>query len=360
MEKRNLMSRFAKIKGAVSTFRVDAFLVILLAGVLAVSSVSSCGGKGKSSSKKRRAVPVKAAKVVRRDISRVLELTGNIDPWQQVEVTPNISGKVAKIYVDAGDTVKQGEILAKLDTEATELQLEQAEAGLAIAKSNLKDAELNWKRMQNLKAKGSVSEQQYEKVQLAYNAASAQLKQAQAALDLARYQLDVSIMKAPFAGVIASRNLNEGEMINPMMMMQGSKGVVTLMDISKIKIKASVSDRDEKFIRAGLPVYIRVDAHPDSLFRGRVYTVSPAANLMTRTFEIEIEVANPEQLLKPGMFARLEVIAEKKEGATVIPFDALIEKGGNRYVYVVDGSIVHKRAVATGLRERDLIEIVKG
>ncbi|RKZ06281.1 efflux RND transporter periplasmic adaptor subunit, partial [bacterium] len=320
----------------------------------------SCGGKGKSSSKKRRAVPVKAAKVVRRDISRVLELTGNIDPWQQVEVTPNISGKVAKIYVDAGDTVKQGEILAKLDTEATELQLEQAEAGLAIAKSNLKDAELNWKRMQNLKAKGSVSEQQYEKVQLAYNAASAQLKQAQAALDLARYQLDVSIMKAPFAGVIASRNLNEGEMINPMMMMQGSKGVVTLMDISKIKIKASVSDRDEKFIRAGLPVYIRVDAHPDSLFRGRVYTVSPAANLMTRTFEIEIEVANPEQLLKPGMFARLEVIAEKKEGATVIPFDALIEKGGNRYVYVVDGSIVHKRAVATGLRERDLIEIVKG
>jgi len=341
------------------TNRNPLLLFLLL---IIVSSLFSCGkgGKEDSNMEGRQPVPVKVAEVTRRDITRTLDLTGDIEPWQAVEVVPHISGKVAKIYVDAGDTVKKGDILAELDTEAAKLQLKQAEAGLAIAQANYNDAELNWKRMQNLSEKGTVSEQQYEKVKLAYDAAQAQLKQAKAALELAKYQLEVSVMKAPFDGVIASKNLNEGEIINPMMMMQGSKSVVTLIDISKVKIRVSVPDRYIKNISYGLPVYVTVDTYPGKVFQAKIHTISPSANPLSRAFDVEVMVENSNYQLKPGMFARVNIAIEKRENTLSVPIDALVKEGSKTYVFVAENSVARKRRVTTGIREKDWIEVIEG
>jgi len=338
---------------------VVAILTFLLLSTL---QVTSCGGASKNTDSKKAAsaVPVRVARVERKDLYNMLELTGDIKPWKTVEVVPNIGGKVARIYVDAGDTVRQGEILAELDTESARLQLKQAEAGLLIAEANFHDAELNWKRMQNLQEKGSVSEQQYEKIKLAYEAATAQLKQAKATLDLAKYQLEVSIMKAPFDGIIASRNLNEGETINPMMMMQGSKGVVTLIDIKKVKIKVGVPDRFIKHIEYDLPVFLKVDSYPEKTFEAEIHTISPAANPLSRAFDVEIAADNEEMLLKPGMFARVRIALEKREGVLAIPVDALLKEGSSTYVFVAKDSTAVKKKIETGIRQGAMIEVTKG
>ena len=118
---------------------------------------------------------------------------------------PDVGGKIDRIYVNEGDRVGQGQVLAELDTRSIRLQLKQAEAGLAVAVANYADARRNKERMDRLFNEKAVSEQQYERVKLGFDAASAQLEQAQAAVNLAQHALDVSIMKAPFSGTVASR-----------------------------------------------------------------------------------------------------------------------------------------------------------
>lgn len=355
LSKRSMKNRKGSLPGFGTTVFILTFLILAFV-------ITSCGGKSNSAGSQgaKRVVPVKVSKVERRDLSNILTLTADVEPWRTVEIVPNIGGKVAKIYVDAGDTVRQGDILAELDTESARLQLKQAEASLLIAKANYKDAERNWKRMESLNKKGSVSEQQYEKVKLAYEAAAAQLKQAEAALDLAKYQLEVSIMKAPFDGIIASKNLNEGETINPMMMMQGSKGVVTLVDIKKVKARVAVPDRFIKYMRYDLPVLVKSDSYPGKVFKAKIHTISPAANPLTRTFDIEIVASNPSLLLKPGMFVRVMIVIEKKEGVLSIPVDALIKESSRTYVFVAQDSTVKRREIDTGLREGSLVEVTEG
>jgi len=315
-------------------------LILLLLFAVSTVSINSCGGKKGENTGKSGPVPVKTVKVERRNLYRFLELSGDITPWRTVEVVPNIGGE--------------------LDTESARLQLKQAEAGLLIARANFHDAELNWKRMQNLKEQGSVSDQQYEKVKLAYEAASAKLKQAQAALDMAKYQLEVSIMKAPFDGIIASRNLNEGETINPMMMMQGSKGVVTLVDIKKVKIRVGIPDRYIKHMTYELPVSVRVDSYPGKEFNAVIHTISPAANPLSRTFDVEIAVDNEEMLLKPGMFARVRIALDEKKDVLAVPVDAIMKEDSGAYVFVVSGSSAKKRKIETGITQGELLEVKSG
>ncbi|MDD8032079.1 MAG: efflux RND transporter periplasmic adaptor subunit [Acidobacteriota bacterium] len=303
-------------------------------------------------------VPVTITEVVRKDLKRSLQLTGDIEPWKQVGVVPNISGKVTRIYVQEGDQVRQGQLLAELDTEALRLQLEQAKAAVSVAQANYQDAKRNKERMDKLLKENAISEQQHEKIRLALEAAQTQLKQAEEALNLVQYQLDVSMMRAPFSGLITGKYINEGEAINPMM--PGGPGVVTLMDMSSVKIKVNVPERNFREIHPGLKSLIRVDAYPDEVFEGEVFIVNPSANPVTRSFETQVKVPNPQSKLKAGMFARVEIVVEEKAEALTIPADAILEEDDKNYVFVVANSQAAKRQVKTGLQEKDLIEVLSG
>ena len=162
------------------------------------------------SSKVETSIPVEIIQVSRGNLIRVISLTGDIEPWKVVNVVPDIAGKVAHIYVQEGYRVKEGQPLAELDTIAARLRLEQAKASLAVAEANFNDAKRNKERMDRLLQKNSISDMQYEKVRLAYEAAQAQLKQAREALNLIQYSINVSLMKAPFSGVITGKYINEG------------------------------------------------------------------------------------------------------------------------------------------------------
>lgn len=304
------------------------------------------------------ATPVKVFKVRKQKISEKLNFTGLIEPSRKITIMPDIAGKVAKIYVEEGDKVKAGQLLAELDTRAISLQLEQAEAALGVAEANYKDAQRNMERMERLKEEKAVSDQQYEKIRLAYEAADAQLQQARAAVNLARHSLDVSLMRAPFSGVIASKNAEVGDVINPMMGgFSPTSGVLTLMDFSRVKIEMDVSPNDIVLIKKTQVAYLRVTSLPDRVFEGRVALVNLAADPLTKKFKVEVRVDNPDLTLRPNTFGEVILEIITREDALVIPQQAVLE---NQFVFLAHGNKAERRKVTLGLQNAEMAEVLSG
>jgi RND family efflux transporter MFP subunit len=304
------------------------------------------------------AASVKVYEVKRQKIAEKLFYTGLIEARKKMVINPDIGGKIDKIYVEAGDRVRAGQILAEIDTRAIRLQLEQAQAQLAVAQASHKDAKLNMERWDRLRKESAVSDQQYEQVVLAFEAAESQLAQARAAVNLAEYNLDVSIMEAPFAGIIASRHAEVGDIVNPMMGGFGAaSGVMTLMDFSVVKIVVEVSQTDVVRLEKRQDAQLRVAAYPDKVFHGKVMVVNQAADPLSKKFKVDVYVDNPDLLLKPNTFGDVTLEVSSQAEALVIPQDAVLE---NRYVFVAEGSKAVRRDIKIGLQNMDQLEVLEG
>jgi len=304
------------------------------------------------------ASPVKVFKVLKQRISEKLFYTGTLEAWEKVNITPDVGGKIARIYVNEGDRVSKGQVLAELDIEAIELQLKQAEAAQAVAQARYNDAKVNLERMGRLIKEKAVSEQQYEQVKLGFEAADAQLAQAQAAVNLARHSLDVSIMKAPFGGIIGSKNADVGDVINPMMgSFSPTSGVLTLVNFSRIKIRVEISSTDIPRVKKGQAALLRVPALPGQEFRGTVNVVNLAADPQTKKFGVEVTVDNPDLLLRPGTFGEVVLEVSTHEDALVVPQKAILD---NNHVFIAQGGKAVKREITLGLQNTALIEIRSG
>jgi RND family efflux transporter MFP subunit len=334
--------------------------VIALAAVALVAAAACRKPAAKAAADQAfGAAPVKVFKAVRERIAERITYTGTLEARTKINITPETGGKIARIYVQAGDRVAQGQLLAELETESIRLQLRQTQAGVAVAEAAYADARRNKDRMDRLAKENAVSEQQREKVQLAYDAASAQLEQARAGLNLAQHALDVSLMKAPFAGVVASKNAEVGDVINPMMggFGGGAGGVVTLMDFSRIKITVAVSAEDVGALRKGQEVGLRVGALAGREFRGTVRAVNLTANPQTKKFDVEAAFDNPEGLLRPGTFGDVVFELRSRDNALVVPQTAILE---NNAVFVVLNGKAVKKSVTLGLQSTTMIEVVGG
>ena len=336
----------------------------ILISVLAFAVLTSCKPKSKSETKGPAqtfgAAPVKVFKAIRMKIAEKLFYTGTIEALEKINLTPDVGGKIARILVNEGDRVSKGQVLAELDVEAITLQLKQAEAGMAVAQANFNNAKTNLERMERLSKEKAVSDQQYEQVRLAYDSAKAQLEQAQAAVNLAQHSLDVSILKAPFSGVIASRNAEVGDVINPMMggFSPGSAGgVLTLVDFSRIKIKVDVPGADIPRIQKGQAARLRVPNTPGREFNGTVQVVNLAADPQTKKFGIEVSVDNPDQVLRPGTFGEVFIEVRSHDNALVVPQKAVLE---NKYIFIAqDGKAVRKE-ITLGLQNTTMVEVSSG
>lgn len=324
--------------------------------------VLSCGSPKQDSPAKPEAfaaAQVKVMKVTRQRITEKLSFTGSLEAWRKQTITPDIGGKVAKIYVKEGDLVAAGQLLAEMDTETLRLQLKQAEAGAAVAEAALNDAKKDRERVERLLKEKAISEQQSEKVNLAFEGAMAQSAQAQSALNMARYALSVSIMKAPFGGVIASKNAEVGDVINPMMggFSSGGGGVLTLMDFSRVKIVIEVTPNDIVRIHKGQKAILQTPALPGRDFEGTIQAVNMVADETTRKFKVEIAADNPDLVLRPGTFGNIIIEISTRENALAIPQNAILE---NKYVFVASGNKALRREITLGLQNTHLVEVVSG
>jgi RND family efflux transporter MFP subunit len=329
---------------------------VLVAGLACKKSAGTAAGPAETYG----AAPVKVFKVERARITEKITYTGTIEAVEKINITPETGGKISRIYVEAGDRVTKGQLLAELETSSIRLQLKQAEAGVAVAEASYADALRNKERMDRLIKESAVSEQQREKIQLAFDAASAQLEQARAGLNLVQHAVDVSLMRAPFAGVIASKNAEVGDVINPMMGGfggGGAGGVVTLMDYARIKLVVAVSSEDIPRIRKGQEAILRVGSFPGRDFRGAIRVVNLTADPLNKKFGVEAVFDNPDAALRPGTFGDLVFEVQSHENALVVPQSAILE---NAYVFVVEGGKAVKKTVSLGIQNTTMIEVLAG
>ena len=343
-----------------NTQRTFVVAALAAAALLTVAACKKPAAKTGAEAETFGAAPVKVFKAARERITEKITYTGTLEALDKINITPETGGKIARIYVEPGDRVGKGQLLAELETESIRLQVRQAEAGVAVAEASYNDALKNKERMDRLLKESAVSAQQSEKIQLAFDAAAAQLEQARAGLNLARHALDQSLMKAPFAGIIASKNAEVGDVINPMMggaYGGGAGGVLTLMDYSTIKLAVSISSEDIGRIRKGQEAVLRTGSFPGRDFRGVVRVVNLAADPQNKKFEVEVHVDNPEALLRPGTFGDLVFEVQSHENALVVPQAAVLE---NTYVFVADGGKAVRKNVTLGLQNTTMVEILGG
>ncbi|MBM3294504.1 MAG: efflux RND transporter periplasmic adaptor subunit [Candidatus Aminicenantes bacterium] len=338
-------------------------ILILLGLTAALAASGACKSSPSTAAAEAAAAvaaaPVKVESVLRRRVSEKLIYTGAVEAGQKITITPEIGGRVAKIHVEEGQRVAAGQLLAEMDTQSLSLQAKQAEAALAVAEANFQNAARNKERMDRLAAEKAVSEAQVEQVKLGYEAAKAQLDQAKAAVNLARHALDVSIMKAPWAGLVASKNAQVGDIINPMMGGYGAAagGVLTLVDDARIKIVVEVTQGDIGRLRRGQRAVVKVGNGAAGEAEGVVSVVNAAADPLSKKFRVEVAAPNPDRLLRPGTFGSVEFEITSHDNALAVPQKAVFD---DKYIYIVEGGKAVKREVALGLKNTTLIEVVSG
>jgi RND family efflux transporter MFP subunit len=352
---------------------VVAVLILAVAG-LVVFRLTSSGAK--TDGRKARQIIVGTATPVREDVNLRLAYTADIQPFQQVNVFSRVDGYISKLHVDKGDLVKANQLVVEVDHTDYLHAVNRAKANLAAARAdvlrqaaNVRNAQLTLDRMTALIKEQFVSQQDLDNAQVGYDMAVAQLeslkaqvKQVEVALQQAETNLSYSYIRSPFAGYVAERNLDAGAFVSGSTGSTStfSRGIMMLHEIGTVRTLIEVVEKDVPLVKIGQKAEVRAEAYPDRVFDGEVTRVVQALNRATRTMTVEVDLPNPDHLLKGGMFARVEVMVGTHAQAVQIPVDAVTRLDELQYVYVVrDGKAV-KVPVEVGVRIENKIEVTKG
>jgi len=286
-------------------------------------------------------VNVVGYKAVLQPISEKISLVGNLEAHDMVEIKSEIDGTVEEIKFEEGLKVKKGDLLIFIDRKKLEATLAQAEA-------NLKMAEQTQQRYDSLVQTGAVSRQELEQ-------AAAALEVSRAAVKLNKAEMHESVISAPFDGVMGERLVSEGQFI--------TKGTSLSFLISQDPMKAGfyVPERYLSRVQEGQAVEIAVAAYPGEIFKGEVYFIDPKIDEMTRTALVKAKLSNPEGKLRHGMFANLQLTVLEKPNAVVIPETALIIKGDDVQVFMVnDDQTAAIQPIKIGIRTAGFVEVTEG
>lgn len=310
--------------------------------------------------------------VERGDVSAHVSANGTLNPVTLVNVGTQVSGTVRRIHADFNQQVKAGQVLAELDPALFQAALAQSSANLANARAQLRLGEANAARMQTLFEQEYVSRQELDQAQAARAQAAAQVQLAHAQVTRDQTNLGFSIIRSPVDGTVVNRQVDVGQTVaasfqTPTLFQIGK-------DLTQMQIDSNVSEADIGQIKVGQPVSFRVDAFPDVEYRGAVRQVRLNAKTEQNvvTYNVVVDVANPELALMPGMTANLRVQVETRPNVLRVPTAALRfrpqaaesatearKPRGAAVHLLVDGKPV-RVAVKTGISDKTDTEIVSG
>ena len=311
-------------------------------------------------------VLVKVASASASGVERTLELTATVQAGRAVDLVTDVPGKIREIPVKVGDRVRAGALLARLDTEVARFQFDQADAATRLADLGLQTAQREFARAEVLHGTGSLPDQQFEQARSGFEMAGLQKAQAEAARGLADKQVRGSVLSAPFDGVVSFVCCEVGEYFNPMTIspMGGPQGLVSVVDLDRLKMDLEVSDRDIGRIQPDMAAHVVVDAVSDQLpaagLPGTVESVGMAADPASRTFPVRVVAENPGHVVKAGTHARVRIVLERKEGSVSVPAAAVVRSGDEAYVMVAVDGVARKTPVTLGLEGNGDVEIVAG
>ncbi|HEX6862564.1 MAG TPA: efflux RND transporter periplasmic adaptor subunit, partial [Thermoanaerobaculia bacterium] len=227
--------------------------------------------------------------------------TGELVAPVTSEVAVRMPGRVGKVFAEEGERVRKGQPLLTLETQYLSLELKRADADVARAKAAAADAERDFKRKEELIAKGSVARAAYDRSQSAYDAAQAGVAAAEAARDLARQRLADAVLHSPITGVVAERRADAGERLGD------SSVAYVIVQTSPLKLRFQLPERYLARVKRGQAVRATVDPYPGQTFTGKVTVIGGVVDSSTRTVAVETEFSNADGRLSPGLFARVEI-----------------------------------------------------
>lgn len=370
---------------------------IFLTGVLALGLAALAAGcsRGRGSAEASGAALVKAVKTeaaALRDVRRQVDVVGTLAAREEVTVSAEVEGRVARLVHDLGDRVVVGAPLVELDQEKLRFKLDEQRAALeqararygadddeelpalekmpevASAAAQLAEARQQLERAQTLAARSLLPQSQLDEAKTRVETATAAHQSAlasarqlraeiaarQSALGFAERELRDAVIRAPFEGYVAERMVSTGQFVR----LQAP--IMRIVRLHPLRLTAEVPEKFAPWIETGREVAVRADAFPGQVFKGTVVRISPAVNMRSRAFAIEGEVPNPDGKLKPGTFARVQITTDHVDRALTIPAAAIQSRYGTNRVFVVREGQVAGREVVLGDRLGDRVEVLTG
>jgi len=291
-------------------------------------------------------IVVEAVSVQRVALSEPILGTGTIAAEKTTELGPRVDGIIEEIDVKVGDRVEADQPLFRTRSVDYEIATRRAEHLLALARAERRKARRDLARIEKLRANKIVSQDRLDAVQTAAEIAAARVGEAETALEQARQNLADTVVRAPYAGVITARYVDEGAMERTMM--SANSHVVQLMKTDRVVAIVQVPAIHLARIHVGTPARVEIDGLP-GIHAGKVFVLNDRVDVRTRAFEVRIPLENPERAIKPGLFARAHLTPDPRS-ALVVDRRAVQGASGARYVFVVEAG----HAVRRPLRARDL------
>jgi len=292
--------------------------------VMGTVAISACE-RGEAAEEGPRLLTVEAT---RGNLVLRAEATGTVEPVREVEVKSKASGEILRLHVDVGDVVERGTLLAEIDPRDVRNRYNQVQADLQVARARLEISQAQLERSTQLLAASVITPQEHENATLDYANAQASLVRAQTDFDLAELQLaDVNI-RAPMAGTIIQKNVEEGTVIQSASSnVSGGTALFVMADLGNMQVRTLVDETDMGELRAGLQTAVRVEAFPDRTFQGAVEKIEPQAQVEQNVtmFPVIVSLDNRSGLLKPGMNAEVEVFIDEAFDVVVVPNNAIVQ-----------------------------------
>lgn len=273
--------------------------------------------------------------VGKQDVPQTAVYTSSVEPYAKNNIAPQTSMRISKINVEVGDFVRAGQILAEMD----KLQLQQAEL-------QMKNNETEYNRLKGLYDAGGLSKSDLDAIELSYKVSKTSYENL----------LQNTILRSPINGVVTARNYDKGDMYSM------SQPIYTVEQIAPVKLLVGISESDYSKVKKGNEVKITVDAFPGKVFAGKINRIYPTINESTHTFNVEVIVPNRDNVLRPGMYARVTV-QFGVNNSVVVPDTAIVKQtgSGERFVYILnaDGTVTYQN-VKLGRRIDSMYEILSG
>jgi len=353
-----------------------------------------------------RQIPVETVSLHCGSIDRRLHLTGTIISEAMVDVLSKVSGILEKIQVEQGDRIKADQVVAMVEREEKEAQLQEARAALDVLKANWAQMESgarpeeitqaeqlvrqtkaswetsldNYMRLKNLKERDFISQQRLDEAMLQLtqseaeyesareklilmrkgarqedrDALLAQIRQTEATLRLAQIHLKNTTIRAPISGIISKRFLDQGSFVST------TTPIVRIVAMDTVKVVVQVVEIEIAQLRAGAIAEIYVDAYREEVFQGLAVRISPTVDPESRTADVEIRVDNKDHRLKPGMFARVSIVTQRRDGVLLLSKDWLVRQSATPQVFVNENGKASRRVVSLGVEGEQHVEVLKG
>lgn len=308
------------------------------------ATLSSCStetqSKNVSDEDSTTAVPVEIATANTGDLSAYYSSTAVLEADEQAMVVAKVRGLVRNLYVEEGDFVDAGAVLAQLEDEQLRLETQKAKATMDRLENELD-------RKEELHQKQLISAQEFENAKYEYQVQKSDY-------ELAQLQLEYSKIRAPISGVISQRMVRIGNMINI------DQEVFQITDFDPLLAVLNVPEYEMNKLKKEQSASIQVDAIAGETFEGKVLRISPTVDPETGTFKVTVSVKDKTYQLKPGMFGRVRIIYDTHQDALMIPKNAVMSEDGTHSVYIVNDKLAYRRIIRPGYTNGDKIEVLQG